>query len=326
MLKHCLAAMTALFLITAQASADPASAGALLQQMQSAAQNRNYELSMVKIRQGRIESLRYSHALIDGKQVALMSHLDGQNAEYLQRQDEFTFFENTHSPYTLKNARFPGIWSALQRVALDKVVDSYDMVMAGRSRVAGSVAQVVRLVPRDGDKYGFVLWIDEQNHLLLRADMVDHEGALVEQTLGVSLVFNKSPSAELVKLSTSKQPPALSVDEVYKAPQQALSWNITWLPDGFTLRSSDRHQLISTDVPVDYMMASDGLVDFSVYVTKADQQQSVRNQLVVQGGTTLVSFVNDVGVEITVVGEIPVETAKKIAESVQPLARNEAVQ
>ena len=42
--------------------------------------------------------------------------------------------------------------------------------------------------------------------------------------------------------------------------------------------------------------------------------------------SSLVSFVNEVGVEITVVGEVPAETAKRIAESVQPLARNEAVQ
>ncbi len=34
------------------------------------------------------------------------------------------------------------------------------------------------------DKYGFVLWIDEQSHLLVRVDMVDREGNLVEQVLG----------------------------------------------------------------------------------------------------------------------------------------------
>ena len=40
------------------------------------------------------------------------------------------------------------------------------------------------LVPKEADKYGFVLWIDEQSHLLLRVDMVDREGNLVEQVLG----------------------------------------------------------------------------------------------------------------------------------------------
>ncbi|MCR6553994.1 MucB/RseB C-terminal domain-containing protein, partial [Aeromonas sp. CPF2-S1] len=55
-------------------------------------------------------------------------------------------------------------------------------------------------------------------------------------------------------------------------------------------------------------------------------KQAVRQQLIRQGATSLVSFVNEVGVEITVVGEVPAETAKRIAEAVQPLARNEAVQ
>ena len=73
-------------------------------------------------------------------------------------------------------------------------------------------------------------------------------------------------------------------------------------------------------------MLSDGLVDLSVYVSRVDPKQAVRQQLIRQGATSLVSFVNEVGVEITVVGEVPAETAKRIAEAVQPLARNEAVQ
>lgn len=95
-------------LICAKASADEMSAEALLQQMQSASTQQNFELSMVKARQGRIEPLRISHAIIDGKEVAHLSYLDGKAVEYLQRQNEFTFFENTHEPYTLKGGRFPG--------------------------------------------------------------------------------------------------------------------------------------------------------------------------------------------------------------------------
>ncbi|MBZ6067005.1 MucB/RseB C-terminal domain-containing protein [Aeromonas schubertii] len=326
MRKSRLAVSAALFLICSQASADPASAEALLQQMQSASHHRHFELSMVKVRQGRIESLRYSHTIIKGQQVAHLTHLDGQNIEFLQRADDYTFFEAGHSPYTLKGARFPGIWSALQRVPLDQLTRSYDVVMAGRSRVAGQVSQVVRLVPRDGEKYGFVLWLDEESHLLLRVDMIDREGNLVEQVLGVDLDLLTAAPAWLAKLAAESQPPALALEEAYQAPQQELAWRITWLPDGFILKSRDRHRLVATNQPVDYMMASDGLVDLSVYVSRADPQQSVRQQLIRQGATTLVSFVNDVGVEITVVGEVPAETAKRIAESIKPLSRNEAVQ
>uniref|UniRef100_UPI001F28F35A MucB/RseB C-terminal domain-containing protein n=1 Tax=Aeromonas veronii TaxID=654 RepID=UPI001F28F35A len=299
---------------------------ALLQQMQSAVQQQNFELSMVKARQGRLEPIRISHAVINGKEVAHLSYLDGKAIEYLQRQNEYTFFENSHDPYTLKDARFPGIWSTLVKMPLAQVLESYDPVLAGRSRVAGVVAQVVRLVPKEADKYGFVLWIDEQSHLLLRIDMVEREGNLVEQVLGVELDLQSKPAPWLVKLANSKQPPALALEDAYPAPQQQLNWQITWLPDGFKVLSQDRHQLVTTSMPVDYMMLSDGLVDLSVYVSRVDPKQAVRQQLIRQGATSLVSYVNEVGVEITVVGEVPAETAKRIAESVQPLARNEAVQ
>ncbi|MFM5441760.1 MucB/RseB C-terminal domain-containing protein [Aeromonas enteropelogenes] len=318
--------LASLLLISAKASADDKSAEALLQQMQSAVQQQNFELSMVKARQGRLEPIRISHAVIDGKEIAHLSYLDGKAIEYLQRQDEFTFFENSHEPYTLKGARFPGVWSTLVKMPLSRVMESYDAVLAGRSRVAGVVAQVVRLVPKESDKYGFVLWIDEQSNLLLRVDMVEREGNLVEQVLGVDLELQSKPAPWLVALAKRKLPEALALEDAYPAPQQVLSWQITWLPDGFKVLSRDKHQLVTTSLPVDYMMLSDGLVDLSVYVARVDPKQAVRQQLIRQGATSLVSYVNEVGVEITVVGEVPAETAKRIAESVQPLARNEAVQ
>ncbi len=318
--------LASLLLICATAWAYYTSAEALLQQMQSAVQQQNFELSMVKARQGRLEPIRISHAVIDGKEVAHLSYLDGKAIEYLQRQDEFTFFENSHEPYTLKGARFPGVWSTLVKMPLSRVMESYDAVLAGRSRVAGVVAQVVRLVPKEADKYGFVLWIDEQSNLLLRVDMVEREGNLVEQVLGVDLELQSKPAPWLVALAKRKLPEALALEDAYPAPQQVLSWQITWLPDGFKVLSRDKHQLVTTSLPVDYMMLSDGLVDLSVYVARVDPKQAVRQQLIRQGATSLVSYVNEVGVEITVVGEVPAETAKRIAESVQPLARNEAVQ
>lgn len=311
-------------LISHEASADNLSAEALLQQMQIAAQQKNYELSMVKARQGRLEPMRISHAVIDGKEVMHLSNLDGKTIEYLQRANEFTFFENSHDPYTLKDARFPGIWSTLVKMPLARVLESYDPVLAGRNRVAGVVTQAVRLVPKTANKYGFVAWIDEQSHLLLRVDTVEQNGSLIEQVLGVELKLLHKPAAWLVSLAKSEQPRALSLEDAYPTPQQQLNWQVTWLPEGFKVLSQDRHQLVTTNVPVDYMMLSDGLVDLSVYVTRVDPKQVVRQQLIRQGGTSLVSYINEVGIEITVVGEVPAETATRIAQSVQPLTRNEA--
>ena len=76
-----------------------------------------------------------------------------------------------------------------------------------------------RLVPKEADKYGFVLWIDEQSHLLLRVDMVDREGNLVEQVLGVIWTGNlRRPLAG--HPGTSKLPDALALEDAYPAPSR----------------------------------------------------------------------------------------------------------
>ena len=96
-----------------------------------------------------------------------------------------------------------------------------------------------------------------------------------------------------------------------------LRWQPGWLPAGFSLVSSDRHQLALIDRMVDYLLISDGLVDVSIYLMPTDNGRALPNQLVRQGATSLLTYRNDHKVEVTVVGEIPAETARRIAESLQ---------
>lgn len=51
--------------------AEPAlpSAGALLQQMQRAYRHYTFELSMVRVRQGSVEPIRFSHAVVGSQQT-----------------------------------------------------------------------------------------------------------------------------------------------------------------------------------------------------------------------------------------------------------------
>lgn len=315
-IKQCLV-LAALF-ISFQASADLPSAEALLQQMQRAYHHYNFELALVKIRQGQLDSLRFSHGLVAGKEIAHLISLNGRPSEYLKRDDAISFFESTHEPYTLKGARLPGLWAAVLDMNLARVLQSYEPVVAGRNRVAGLPAQVVRLAPRAHDKYGFMLWLEQESGLLLRLDMLDPEGNLVEQYMGVDLRIQPEVSRWLSELATASLPEAIAVQEAYPAPQQPPAWQPGWLPAGFNLVSSDRHQLALIDQMVDYLLISDGLVDVSIYLMPAGKASPLPNQLVRQGATSLLTYRNDHKVEVTVVGEIPAETARRIAESLQP--------
>ena len=93
------------------------------------------------------------------------------------------------------------------------------------------------------------------------------------------------------------------------------NWQIDWLPPGFKKVNSSRHRIAHTKQPVEFMLFSDGLVEVSVYVNPS--QQSQRPVEYVMNGATVVlnQVVNNV--EVSVVGKIPSNTAKAIADSIQ---------
>ena len=310
--------LAALFVCVPALAASP-SAEALLQQMQRAYHHYNFELSLIKVRQGDIEPMRFSHAVLDKSEISHLIYLNGRPSEYFKRGDQISFFEAGHNPYTLTGARMPGLWSAFLDMNLERVFESYDPVVTGRNRVAGMPVQVVRLAPKEATKYGFVVWLEQSSGLLLRLDLIDENGALVEQYMGVDLRVSPEPSGWLKSLAQAKLPRAVTVAQAYQAPQLELGWAPSWLPKGFSVMSTDRHPLVGTDQIVDYMMISDGLVDVSIYLAAAEAPMG--DELVRQGATSLLRMLNDHKVEVTVVGEVPVPTAQRIAESLHPLAK-----
>ena len=172
--------LAALFVCVPALAASP-SAEALLQQMQRAYHHYNFELSLIKVRQGDIEPMRFSHAVLDKSEISHLIYLNGRPSEYLKRDEAITFFEAGVDPYTLNGARLPGFWNAMLAMNVARVLESYDPVVTGRNRIAGLPVQVVRLAPKDGSKYGFVLWLEQASGLLLRLDLIDEGGNLVEQ-------------------------------------------------------------------------------------------------------------------------------------------------
>ena len=137
------------------------------------------------------------------------------------------------------------------------------------------------------------------------------KGQLLEQIQFTQLEITPRPAESLIQLQSTELPRILEIPEGYQ--QQNLSWQVKWLPQGFVNINSNRHRINSTQQPVEFKLFSDGLVDVSVYVTPSQNQRQA--DFVLDGAT--VAFNQSIsGVEISVVGKIPSQTAKKIADSV----------
>lgn len=311
-MKSLLIGVAALVSLAANASAPSLSAEALLHEMTQAAKQLDYELSYILVRKKSIEPLRYRHALVADKTYTQTLYLSGPPREVIQRGNEVSYFEPGIDPFTIESKGIVAPLPDIFQTNIEKIAPIYNFVSLGKARETGLVCDVVRVAPKDGERYSYVVWIDEQSKLLVRADLLDRDGDPIEQYRALSLAVSPHVADIMAQLAAVELPPVVQLPA---KPELKLQWQVTLLPTGFKRISTNRHRLLLTEDPVESQMFSDGLFSFSVYLAN-QQPLFAREQFVRKGKRTLHSKV--VGnVEITVVGDIPPAMAQKIADSVR---------
>jgi sigma-E factor negative regulatory protein RseB len=311
-MKKILISVLALFSLNGYAaSAKEDSAEALLHQMNEASQQLSYELSYIQIQKNSIEPLLYRHGRRDKQQLAHLVYLSGPSREVIKRNNEISYIEPDVDPFSIESGQMVAPLIPLLNTQITTLEEHYDFVKLGRVREAGTPCQVIRIVPKDGQRYSYVLWVDERSHLPLRADLVDRDGEVLEQYRTISYAVNDKIFDLLAGLNDVKLPDVITLPENHTDNS---FWQVGWVPNGFKANPMNRYRMARSNKVVESHMFSDVLFSFSVYISEKDEL-SLKGQLVRQGRRTLHSFVNG-NVEISVVGDIPPSTAKRVAQSV----------
>lgn len=283
-----------------------------LGKLAQAEQKQSYQGSFVYERNGSFSSHDIWHRVEDGKVSERLLQLDGAAQEILRVDGKVE---------CVSGALVSGVTTpadAAQRV-LDplKLMGWYDLSVAGKSRVAGRDAVIVTLTPRDQHRYAFELHLDRNTGLPLRSLMLNDKGQLLERFQMTRLDTTKPPSDDDLRPSASCKP----VQRVAPASSDSVAgWRSDWLPPGFELVNSSVRRDSKRDSTVSSLMYDDGLARFSVFLepVKDDAGTDVRTQL---GPTSAVSRRLNTPkgkVMVTVVGEIPLGTAERVALSMRP--------
>ncbi|TKJ70666.1 RNA polymerase subunit sigma [Pseudomonas sp. CFBP13508] len=204
--------------------------------------------------------------------------------------------------------------------ALDpkKLKNWYDLAVIGKSRVAGREAVIVSLTPRDQHRYGFELHLDKKTGLPLKSLLLNDKGQLLERFQFTSLDTDEIPSDKDLLADPDCKPINIASDKA-SAAKTVQNWRSDWLPPGFELTSSSSHKDAQTKTQVSSLMYDDGLARFSVFLEPLNGATvtDTRTQL---GPTVAVSrrLTTPQGeMMVTVVGEIPIGTAERIALSMR---------
>lgn len=312
MMKKSFLTLFCLFLMALGVKAEIAlSPLAYLNAMTQAQKRANYEqLYLFQEGSNEITTWRYRHINQDNEQFAQLISLDGLREEFLQQGNIVGYFGNSQ-PFSLPTDKILDNLPSILYTDFNQLED-YDLIEMGKDRIAGRIAQVIRVVPKDEFRYQYHLWIDEQSKLLLKSELRDRNGSVLELFKVQFLELNDELTYLAHTIRSFSFPP-LILNQANMLSQQ-LSWKPKWLPKGFKLCSVGVQHLLNGEV-VDSQIYSDGIFSFTLYLT--DNQGNPLQEYYWQDGKTTLYTKSIAKQDLVIVGEIPLATARHILQEIE---------
>ena len=284
-----------------------------LERLSKSLQQLNFSTSFVVVKNNQAEPYHWFHGIgEDNVELEILSLLNGPRRDVLRKGEVVSYIEPELPPYSVISPQISGPIPAILSQDISLLASSYDFIPVGRSRVLGRPAQLIRIVSKDQHRFGHWLWLDQTTGLLLKLAIITKKGQLLEQVQFTHLDITDEPSESIQQLQSAELPHVIELPKSHQDNQ--LSWQVNWLPQSFKRLKANRHRINSNKQPVEFMLYSDGLVEFSVYVSPSKDKQRA-GEYVMDGATVVLNQAVN-GFEVSVVGKIPALTAKKIANSV----------
>ncbi len=316
-------------LLCGNAIAESADAREWLNRMSAAFEEQSYDGTFSYFDGRDLTSLRVVHKVVDGQQRERLVHLNGAPREILRDGDEVAcIFLPGDRLVELAQSIPSGPFARAFVRDYDRMAVGYQVLMGKRDRVAGRSAVQLAIAPTDEHRYGYRLWLDLETALLLRSELLDRDGKALEILQFATLLLGDDvPDSALEAVRN----PGMVISHLKLATPEAIrheetvrSWRASWIPVGFAMASADVRRAPGSLSAVNTLVYSDGLAAFSVFVEALPDRGATAAQSAA-GATVAVSelITTDEGRQlVTVVGEIPADTARKVARSVQLNAAN----
>lgn len=290
----------------------------LLDEMAKASRDLNYDGIFVYRLGSQMETMRIIHkADKEGSYEKLMS-LTGSTREVIRDKEEVKCFFPDEKKVVVDKSRTGKLVSSYLPTPVKSISDYYHFESAGEGRVAGMDAWIVNIRPNDKFRYGYQLWIEKNSRLLLKSELKNQLGVTLEQIMFTQLHIADEINDDLLKPSVSgKDFTWYNNDKNDNIEQNDEGkWQVTFMPNGFTMRDQEKDAMVISKMPVDHFVYSDGLAMVSVYVEKLKYQDNVNKGLSSFGAVNTYSTqVN--GYQVTAVGEVPKATVQLMANSVK---------
>ncbi len=293
----------------------------LINEMSIASRELNYD-GVFMYRMGKqINTMRIIHKSGEDGVYEKLIALTGHPREVVRTNEEVKCYFPENNAVVVDESRLGRLVSSYLPNPIQSISDFYSFEIAGEGRVAGLDAWVVNIKPNDDYRYGYQLWIAKDSKLLLKSELKNQLGTALEQIIFAQISIVDEIDEKLLGPSFPTQDFTLYnniQNDHLESVEQNKQWQATWLPAGFTISERARQMMMTSKIPVEHLVYSDGLAMVSVFVEKVSQEPDAKSGPTQFGGVNAYAkLVN--GYQITAVGEVPKSTVKLMADSVKAL-------
>lgn len=295
------------------ASDSQLSAQQLLTNMDHAMAVLNYEGTVAFLKNGKLEPMKYVHAAANGLQQERLTSLNSPLREIIRDAGKVSCsFKETKQ--TIVDHR-PFERSFLIDVPnnLNEMGDNYKFEIVGEENVAALPAYVVAIQPKDSARYARKVWIEKNQFLPLKVIVYDDSDLPLEEVVFTEIeIKDKLPFTDTKPLDISHTPQ--HIHQLSSQSSSERAFEVADLPKGFREVFFIRKPMHNAEQPVDHLLLSDGFTFVSVYM----ESKNTALQSGLQSVGAVNSYSRTIGnYQLTVMGEVPAETVKSIAESIK---------
>jgi len=289
---------------------------AWLDKMKQAMNSKNYEGTLVIRQQDHLQAMRVRHGVDKEGSWETLESLNGEARKVIRKDGHVTTVFPARGVLTISrdvqaaplHPRLPENRDILKKY--------YQLDLLGEDRVASRAAQVVQVMPKDQYRYGFRFWLDKDSGLLLKCDLLDQQGQVIEQLMFSELhILEQSPKPD-DEVANRDSYQVIDLDSGHEE-STSQPWRVDKLPAGFQLTQSRSRPSRHGEGLVHHMVFSDGMASVSVFVETHIPENRVLNGVSSMGALNAYGQPID-GHHVTVIGEVPVATVELIGQSIHP--------
>ena len=318
-------------LVTTVQAKDPVDPSDWLDRMVVARKNQSYSGTFVFGQGDEMSSMKVMHRLQNGVEQERLIALDGEPREIIRKGDKVICLYPGKAPVELEQVLPRSAFASGFSGGATPMATVYSISVAGMERLAGYEVVKVAVMAKDKFRYSYLLWLEKNTGLMVKSMLTGVDGEVLEHFQFTTLMLGENiedpefyqgslagGSAAAIEHSNAAEGQTQN-SEASPKPPLGVSWHPGWMPQGFALAPFMSKANNVMPEASRSQVFTDGLTLFSVFVETQEEAEMPEGGSRM-GATSAYSRYIDLGSEhyvVTVVGEVPIETAKKVADNMR---------